>query len=72
MAARLQVASSSGEPVLLRVDFEGGHHTMGVAKDNMAVQFADTFAFVLRAAGDSAFQPSDAQGAASHPAETAN
>jgi len=65
MAARLQAASSSGEPVLLRVDFEGGHHTMGVAKDDMAVQFADTFAFVLRAAGDPAFQPLDPQAGAS-------
>jgi prolyl oligopeptidase len=68
MAARLQAASTSGEPVLLRVDFEGGHHTMGVAKDDTAVQFADTFAFVLRAAGDPAFQPSSPMGAASHAA----
>ena len=32
MAARLRAASGSGEPVRLRVDFEGGHHMMGAAK----------------------------------------
>jgi prolyl oligopeptidase len=58
MAARLQAASSSGQPVMLRVDFEGGHHMLGVAKDDMASQFADTFAFALKAAGDPRFQPS--------------
>ena len=56
MAARLQAATSSGQPVMLRVDFEGGHHTMGVAKDDEARQFADTFAFALRAAGDPQFR----------------
>ena len=57
MAARLQAANSSGQPVMLRVDFEGGHHDMGVAKDDMAQQFADSFAFALQAAGDPQFQP---------------
>ncbi len=60
MAARLKAASSSGQPVMLRVDFEGGHHTMGVAKDDMARQFADTFAFALQVAGDPQFQPASA------------
>lgn len=56
MAARLQAASTSGQPVMLRVDFEGGHHIMGVMKDDMARQFADTFAFALQEAGDPQFQ----------------
>jgi prolyl oligopeptidase len=56
MAARLSAASSSGKPVMLRVDFAGGHHAMGVAKDDMADQFADTFAFALHAAGDPMFK----------------
>jgi prolyl oligopeptidase len=57
MAARLQAATTSGKPVALRVDFEGGHHMLGVTKDDMAAQFADTFAFALEAAGAPEFQP---------------
>ena len=64
MAARLKAASSSGQPVMLRVDFEGGHHTMGVAKDDMARQFADTFAFALHAAEDPQFRPAPSLAAA--------
>jgi prolyl oligopeptidase len=57
MAARLQAATTSGKPVELRVDFAGGHHMLGVTKDDMAAQFADTFAFALEAAGAPEFQP---------------
>ncbi len=68
MAARLQAANSSGQPVMLRVDFEGGHHDMGVAKDDMAQQFADTFAFALQAAGDPQFQPQSSAAPTTQPA----
>lgn len=45
-AARLQEATSSGKPVWLRVDMQGGH---GVAetKDQESRQTADILAFVL-------------------------
>jgi prolyl oligopeptidase len=44
MAGRLQAASSSGRPVLLRVDFKGGHG-IGASKAQWMDQTADMFAF---------------------------
>ncbi len=46
MAARLQAASSSGRPVLLRVDFEGGHG-MGSTRAQIDEELADQLAFLL-------------------------
>lgn len=46
MAARLQAASASGKPVLLRVDFDAGHG-MGSTRAQQDAEAADTFAFVL-------------------------
>lgn len=46
MAARLQAASSSGDPVLLRVEFEAGHG-MGSTRAQQDEEAADTFAFLL-------------------------
>ena len=57
MAARLQAASRSGKPILLRVDDQGGHHVMGVSKADADAQITDMLAFVLMQAGDPAFQP---------------
>jgi prolyl oligopeptidase len=57
MAARLRTASSSGQPVRLRVDFEAGHHMMGVAKADAISQAVDSWAFVLAHTGDPAFSP---------------
>ncbi len=57
MAARLQAATRSGKPVFLRVDDHGGHHVMGVSKDDMDSQITDMLAFVLKETGDPAFQP---------------
>lgn len=51
MAARLQAASRSGKPVLLRVDDQGGHHVMGASKQDMDSQITDMLAFVLQQAG---------------------
>jgi prolyl oligopeptidase len=46
MAARLQAASSSGKPVLLRVDFDAGHG-MGSTRSQQDQEAADTYAFIL-------------------------
>lgn len=54
MAARLQAASTSGKPILLRVDYAGGHFTAS-ANANTAV--ADALSFVLWQTGDPEFQP---------------
>jgi prolyl oligopeptidase len=45
-AARLQAASSSGKPVLLRVDYQGGHG-IGASRLQSEELTADTFAFFL-------------------------
>lgn len=46
MAARLQAASASGKPVLLRVDFDAGHG-MGSTRAQQDQEAADTYAFIL-------------------------
>jgi len=46
MAARLQAASASGKPVLLRVDFDAGHG-MGSTRAQQDAESADTYAFIL-------------------------
>lgn len=46
MAARLQAASSSGEPVLLRTSFDTGHG-MGTALDEQILELVDVFAFLF-------------------------
>ena len=50
MAARLQAASASGKPVLLRIDYDAGHG-MGSTKKQGYEERADTFAFLLWQAG---------------------
>jgi prolyl oligopeptidase len=47
MAARLQAASRSGKPVLLRVDFDAGHG-MGSTRAQQDEEAADTYAFLLK------------------------
>jgi prolyl oligopeptidase len=56
MAARLQAATSSGKPVLLRIDYDAGHG-MGSTKKQTYEVFADRFAFLLWQAGAKGFQP---------------
>ncbi len=46
MAARLQAATSSGNPVLLRVDFDAGHG-LGSTRAQQDREAADTYAFIL-------------------------
>jgi prolyl oligopeptidase len=56
MTARLQAATSSGKPVLLRVDYGGGH---GGGSGATAAQeaLADTYSFLLWQFGVPEFQP---------------
>ena len=46
-AARLQVATSSGRPVLLRVEEQGGHGAIASSRKQMDAELADTLAFLL-------------------------
>ena len=67
MAGRLQAASASGKPVLLRVDFQSGH-ARGTTRAKRAEELADIYSFVLWQFGD----PEFASGAASpQPAQPA-
>lgn len=50
MAARLQAASASGKPVLLRVEFESGHG-IGSSRSQIEEQLADEMAFLAGALG---------------------
>ncbi|WP_420142549.1 prolyl oligopeptidase family serine peptidase [Sphingomonas sp.] len=56
MAARLQAATSSGKPILLRVDFDAGHG-IGSTRDQQDRETADTYAFVLWQTGARGPQP---------------
>jgi prolyl oligopeptidase len=56
MAARLQVATSSGKPVLLRVDFDAGHG-IGSTRAQQDREAADTYAFLLWQTGVKGYQP---------------
>ncbi|HEX5684884.1 MAG TPA: prolyl oligopeptidase family serine peptidase [Ideonella sp.] len=53
-AARLQAATSSGRPVLLRVDMDGGHGAGGTRSQRIA-QFADVWSFFLSAMNEPGF-----------------
>jgi prolyl oligopeptidase len=56
MAARLQAASVSGKPILLRVDFDAGHG-MGSTRAQQDSEAADTYAFILWQTGANANTP---------------
>ncbi|MFI5229075.1 MAG: prolyl oligopeptidase family serine peptidase [Gemmatimonadales bacterium] len=55
-AARLQAASASGKPVLLRVDYDAGHGLDATRRQAIA-SLADYVSFALWQSGDPAFQP---------------
>jgi prolyl oligopeptidase len=55
MTARLQAATSSGKPVLLRVDYDAGHG-LGSTKSQRDSELADELAFLLWQLGDPAYQ----------------
>jgi prolyl oligopeptidase len=56
MTARLQAATSSGQPVLLRVDYQNGHSS-GVTKQQRLETFTDACAFLFWQLGHPEFQP---------------
>ncbi|HET7794699.1 MAG TPA: prolyl oligopeptidase family serine peptidase [Rhizobacter sp.] len=56
MAAKTQAATSSKNPVLLRIDYDAGHG-LGSNRSQREMQLADTWAFALWQMGEPAFQP---------------
>ncbi len=56
MAARLEAATTSGKPVLLRVDYEAGHG-IGSTKKQREEQTADIWSFLFWQFGLPGFQP---------------
>lgn len=61
MAARLQAATSSNKPVLLRVDYAGGHGAMGATREQADEQLADEWSFLLWQFALPEFQPQKQQ-----------
>ncbi|HEX5628805.1 MAG TPA: prolyl oligopeptidase family serine peptidase, partial [Usitatibacteraceae bacterium] len=59
MAARLQAASTSGKPVLMRVEWEGGHG-QGASRAQRVEELADIYAFLLWQFGHDGFVPETA------------
>lgn len=55
-AARLQAATSSGRPVLLRLDYQAGHG-VGSTREQVLGERADLFAFALWQMGVPGYQP---------------
>ena len=55
MAARMQAVSTSGRPILVRIDDDAGHG-IGSTRDQVFAEQADVDSFFLAAAGDPAFQ----------------
>jgi prolyl oligopeptidase len=56
MTARLQASTTSGKPVLLRVDYDAGHG-MGSTKTQRDVELADEIAFLFWRVEVAGFQP---------------
>ncbi len=56
MTARLQAATSSRRPILLRADFDAGHG-VGSTRGQQDREALDTYAFLLWQTGGSAYQP---------------
>jgi prolyl oligopeptidase len=57
MTARLQAATSSGKPVLLRVHYAAGHGIIGATEQQLREGKADLWSFLLWQLGDPDFQP---------------
>lgn len=55
-AARVAAATSSGQPVLLRIDFDAGHG-MGSSRSQLDEAWTDIYAFALWQGGHADFQP---------------
>jgi len=57
MAAALQDATASGKPILLRVDYEGGHGGIGAGRSQGVALAADEYVFLLWQFGVAGYQP---------------
>ena len=57
MAATLQADNAGPRPILLRVDFEGGHGLIGATKAQGAELSTDEYSFLLWNMGVAGFQP---------------
>jgi prolyl oligopeptidase len=55
MTARLQAATSSGKPVLLRMDYDAGHGGIGATKTQHTALLTDQYSFLLWQLGDPEF-----------------
>lgn len=56
MTARLQAATSSGKPILLRVDYDAGHGGIGATRTQHTNLLTDQYSFLLWQLGDPDFQ----------------
>jgi len=56
LASRLAAATTSGRPVLLRLEYDAGHGAGGTRAQSLA-RLVDRWAFLLWRAGVPAFQP---------------
>jgi prolyl oligopeptidase len=54
-AARLQAATSSGRPILLRVDYDAGHGFLASSRAQSDALLADQYSFLLWQLGDPGF-----------------
>ncbi|HLY01706.1 MAG TPA: prolyl oligopeptidase family serine peptidase, partial [Candidatus Cybelea sp.] len=54
-AARLARATTSGRPILLRVDYDAGHGFMAASREQSEQLLADEYSFLLWQCGDPAF-----------------
>lgn len=54
--ARLQQASTSGRPILLRVDYDAGHGFLAASREQTEQLLTDEYAFLLWQCGDPAFR----------------
>ena len=57
MTARLQASTSSGKPILLRVDYDAGHG-IGSTKSQRDIELADELAFLFWQLGVTGYAPS--------------
>jgi len=59
-ASRLAAATTSGNPILLRLDYDAGHG-VGRTREQGQAQTADRWSFLLWRAGHPDFQPAAAK-----------
>jgi prolyl oligopeptidase len=53
--AKLQRSTTSGKPVLLRVDFDAGHGLLGASREQARAFSTDLYGFLLWQLGDPDF-----------------